>query len=212
MAISVKYSLSYASGTGSYANSTYNIAWKNPQGTPKSTNPLDYDQRHSLIGMFDLRSTRGEGPMIGDMHPLENMGLNVVMQLASGLPYTPTNPYDAITAASVQQEPIGGINSANMPWNYTIDLKLEKTFTFGEYRLVPYLWVKNLLNTENEVGVYEGTGEANTTGYLGSDVAQGSIENPETGEQFEYLYDFGQNNPKNYANPRIIYLGVRMSF
>jgi len=212
MAISVKYSLSYASGTGSYANSTFNIAWKNPQGTPKSTNPLDYDQRHSLIGMFDLRSTSGEGPMIGDMHPLENMGLNVVMQLASGLPYTPTNPYDAITAASVQQEPIGSINSANMPWNYQIDMKLEKTFTFGQYRLVPYLWIKNLLNTENELAVYEGTGEANTTGYLGSDVAQGSIDNPETGEQFEYLYDFGQNNPKNYSNPRIIYLGIRMSF
>ena len=209
MSINIKYSLSYATGTGSYANSTYNIAWKNPQGTPKSTNPLDYDQRHSLIGMFDLRAARGEGPMLGDIYPLENVGLNTVIQLASGTPYTPTEIYDGVSPGiSVQQLPTGGINSANLPWTFSVDMKLEKTFTFGNYRLVPYVWVKNLLNTENELAVYEGTGKADVSGYLETPEGQGKAQDPE----YSYKYEFGQDNPKNYANPRLIYLGLRLSF
>jgi len=213
MSINLKYSLSYATGTGSYAQSTYNIAWKNSQGIPKTTNPLDYDQRHSLIGMFDLRTTKGEGPMLGDMYPLENVGLNTIIQVASGLPYTPMKVYDGVSPnASVQQEPTGGINSANLDWTFTIDMKLEKTFMFGDYKLVPYVWVKNLLNTQNETAAYEGTGKANVSGYLETAEGQVRATNPDTGEEFAYRYDLGQNNPKNYANPRIIYLGLRLSF
>ena len=209
LSINIKYSLSYATGTGSYANSTFNIAWKNSQGTPKTTNPLDYDQRHSIIGMFDLRTTRGEGPMLGNIYPLENVGLNTVIQLASGTPYTPMEVYDAVSPGiSVQQEPTGAINSANLPWTFSVDMKLEKTFTFGNYQLVPYVWVKNLLNTENELAVYEGTGKADISGYLGTPEGQSKAEDPE----YVYRYEFAQNNPKNYANPRLIYLGLRLSF
>jgi len=213
ISINLKYSLSYATGTGSYANSQFNIAWKNSQGTPKTTNPLDYDQRHSLIGMFDVRTTSGEGPMIGEMYPLENVGLNTIIQMASGLPYTPMEVYDGVSPnASVQQEPTGGINTANMPWTFTVDMKLEKTFQFGDYRVVPYLWVKNLFDSENEIGVYEGTGKANTSGYLESPEGATRVDDADTGDEFAYRYDLGQKNPKNYANPRIIYLGVRLSF
>ncbi|MCB2230768.1 TonB-dependent receptor [bacterium] len=216
LAIDLRYSLSYATGTGSYANSQYNIAWKNPNGAPKSTNPLDYDQRHSLIGIFDVRTGKGEGPMIGNFRPFENFGWNTVIQLASGLPYTPTQIYDAVTVnAAVTQQPTGGINSARMPWQFSVDMKLERSFRIGGNQLVPYVWVRNLLNRENVVAVYEGTGKANTSGYLETpegEVRASSTSESTPGDEFLYRYDYGQNNPKNYANPRMILVGLRLSF
>jgi outer membrane receptor protein involved in Fe transport len=221
ISMSLKYSLSYATGTGSYAQSTYNIAWKEPTGTPKRTNPLDYDQRHSIIGMFDIRTQAGQGPRFGDTYPFENTGLNILAQAGSGLPYTPMQPYDAVAVKSVQQTPTGPINSAHLPWTFSIDLKLERTFKVGSYQLVPYLWVKNLLDYENVVAVYEGTGEPYSTGYL--ETAEGTeratstvVANPHTGElsgeKFDYRYDLLQNNPSNYMHPRMIMAGLRMSF
>ena len=221
IAINLKYSLSYANGTGSYAQSQYNIAWKNSQGTPKATAPLDYDQRHSIIGIFDYRTGKGQGPVIGDMHPLENFGLSVVTQLASGTPYTPMQVYDGVSPnASVSQIPRGSINSANMPWTSSVDMKIEKTFKVGNYNIVPYFWIRNLLDTKNVTAVYEGTGKAYTSGYL--DTPEGQVRasdpaiDPTTGNtrgyEFEHRYELGQNNPLNYSNPRMILFGVRASF
>jgi outer membrane receptor protein involved in Fe transport len=221
ISLSLKYSLSYATGTGSYAQSTYNIAWKNPTGVPKRTNPLDYDQRHSLIGMFDIRTVAKQGPKVGDYYLFENTGLNVIAQAASGTPYTPMQPYDAVSVKSVQQTPTGQINSAHLPWTFTIDMKLERNFKIGQYQLVPYLWVKNLLNYENVIAVYEGTGEAYATGYLeteegmsrsSSTVVANAHTGALSGESFNYRYDLLQNNPTNYNAPRMIMVGLRMAF
>jgi len=221
ISVNLKYSLSYASGTGSYAQSRFNVAWKNPLGPPKRTNPLDFDQRHSIIGMFDVRTKAGEGPKIGDTYLLENTGLNVLIQAASGTPHTPMQIYDAITTRSVQQTPTGSINSAHLPWTFTIDLKLERSIKVGSYQLVPYVWVKNLLDYENVIAVYEGTGEPYSTGYLESPEGQQKatstvVANPHTGalsgEEFAYRYDLLQHNPTNYSNPRMIMVGLRMSF
>lgn len=221
ISMSLKYSLSYATGTGSFAQSTYNIAWKEPSGVPKRTNPLDYDQRHTIIGMFDIRTQAGEGPKLGETYLLENTGLNILAQAGSGTPYTPMQPYDAIAIKSVQQTPTGPINSAHLPWTFSIDFKLERSFTVGQYKLVPYLWVKNLLDYENVIAVYEGTGRPYATGYL--DTPEGKQRSTSTvvanahtgelsGERFAYRYDLLQNNPSNYMHPRMIMMGLRMSF
>ena len=221
ISVNLKYSLSYATVTGSYAQTQYNIAWKNAQGTPKQTFPLDYDQRHSIIGIFDYRTGQGQGPLIGDMHPLENFGLNFVTQLASGTPYTPMQVYDGVSPnAAVQQIPTGSINSANLPWTISVDMKVEKTFKVGQYNLIPYFWVRNLFDNENVVGVYEGTGKADISGYLESPEGQvrasESTIDPQTGrtrgDEFAYRYTLGENNPKNYSNPRMILFGIRASF
>jgi outer membrane receptor protein involved in Fe transport len=209
----IKYSWSMAMGTGSYAQSTFNIAWKNSQGIPKTTNPLDYDQRHSIIGIFDFRTRKGDGPMLGNTHPLENFNINFVIQVASGTPYTPMRIYDEVSPnASVQQIPTGSINSANLPWKYVVDLRLERSFMVGKYKMTPYVWVKNLLDRDNVLSVYEGTGQANTSGYLETPEGQTRASEANYGDEFAYRYSLAQFNPKNYANPRMIYLGLRLSF
>ncbi|MFH1701283.1 MAG: TonB-dependent receptor [Candidatus Zixiibacteriota bacterium] len=222
ISLNLKYTLSYATGTGSFANSTSNIAWKKDKDSfPKMTAPLDYDQRHSIIGIFDYRNSKGEGPKLGDTYILENFGVNAIIQAASGTPYTPMEVYDPVTSISVDQNPTGSANSANLPWTYVIDMKAEKSFIFGEYRLVPFIWVKNLLNTENITNIYEGTGEANVTGYLESPEGMGKASNETVidedtgltrGEQYAHRHNLLQNNPKNYSNPRMIMVGLRMSF
>ena len=208
---SIKYSLSYASGTGSYAGTNRNILWKNSTGTPKTTNPLEYDQRHAISGIFDIRTTKGEGPEISGVKPFENIGISTLFSIGSGTPYTPTQVYDAVTSRSVDQNPTAGINTAHLPWQFSIDIKIEKTFMVNDrYKIVPYFWVQNLLDKENIVSVYEGTGKANTTGFLESDPGQQNVASG--GTDYSDRYSLLEQNPKNYGAPRMIFFGLRMSF
>jgi outer membrane receptor protein involved in Fe transport len=205
--LDLKYTLAYASGTGSYSQTQYIVAWQNPQFPPKTTSPLDYDQRHTLIGIFDWRTGAKQGPKIGNTFILENMGLNIIAQASSGTPYTPIRRENEITLAAFTPKPIGQINSANMPWSFVIDLKLERKVKIGQNTLVPYIWVKNLLDRDNILSVYEGTGKADNTSWLGTPEGQVFVSNYGDTE-----YRMQQENPKNYSNPRMILFGLRMSF
>ena len=209
--LDLKYTLSWATGTGSYAQSQFNVAWQNPLFPPKTTNPLDYDKRHSVLGVFDFRTVKGEGPKVGDYHPLEKISLNIVAQASSGTPYTRMYIFDGATEAAVNPEPQGAINSTNLPWTYNIDLKIEKQLTVGIYNIVPYLWVQNLLNAENVALVYEGSGKADVTGWLDTEDGRGFLVDNAASDP-EYMYNLKQRNPKNYGPPRIIMAGVRMTF
>ncbi len=208
--LDLKYTLSWATGTGSYAQSSYVINWSNPTGTPKVTAPLDYDQRHNLTGLFDMRLGRQEGPRFGDIFPFENTNINAIVYAGSGTPYTPMNMYDAAVESAVRPGPAAGVNTANNPWTFNIDVKLERNFKVGNYDLVPYIWVKNLLDRKNVMGVYETTGQPDGTGYLDTEVGQTSIAN--LGEDYVNAYELKQHNATNYSNPRMVYFGLRASF
>ncbi len=87
--------------------------------------------------------------------PIAPEQLNAIIQLASGTPYTKTNPYDgAREGISVTQVPIGNVNEQTMPWTYNVDLKIERQFKLGDYNLTPYLWIQNVFGTENVYNVY----------------------------------------------------------
>jgi outer membrane receptor protein involved in Fe transport len=213
--MSLKYTLSYANGTGSYANTEQNIAWT-ASTVPKQTAPLDYDQRHNLIGIFDYRLGAKQGPKISDVYPLENFGINFVIQAASGTPYTPEQVFNEVTLAAVAPVPAAPRNSSYGPWTLNIDMKAERSFNIGQYRITPYLWVKNLLNRKNVYVVYESTGRPNSTGWLdtpsGQDFVSGFSTPDATGLNGEQKYLLKENNPQNYGNPRMILFGLRMSF
>jgi len=211
--MNIHYTLSYATGTGSFAQSSYIINWSNPKFPPKTTSPLDYDQRHNVSAVFDLRTTAKEGPRVGDYWPLENTSLNVILVAGSGTPYTPSYTYDEATEAAVRPQPRGTINSTSKPWIFNIDLKLEREFSISDFEITPYFWVKNLLDRENIVGVYESTGKPTVTGYLQTDAAQTTIEQSEVeGTMYQEHYELKQFSSANYSNPRMFFLGLRMSF
>ena len=209
--LDLKYTVSWASGTGSYAQTQYNIAWQNPLYPPKTTAPLDYDQRHHIAGVLDLRTGQGEGVKLGDRFPLENMVLNTVVKVASGTPFTQMDVFDNATEVAVNPQPIGSVNGGRLPWVFNIDLKLEKTLKIGRYTAVPYVWIQNLLDQENVAVVYESSGRADVTGWLATE--EGRVWAESTKDQNgEYMYRLKESNPRNYGPPRVVYFGLRMAF
>ena len=79
----------------------------------------------------------------------------------------------------------GDINGARLPWNYRIDLKIDKDFALhiGKKRddkkpiyLNVYLQVLNLLNTKTTISVYRYTGVPDDDGYLSSAVGLDAVD------------------------------------
>ncbi len=209
VAASINYSLSYASGTGSVSNSQRNIAWtaSNP---PKQSSPLDFDQRHKIAANIDWRFGKAEGPTVGGSHIFSNAGINVLLSAGSGTPYTPVEVYDEVTLAAVSTVPIGPTNSRYGPWTSTIDMKLNKGFNLGSLNFDAYVWVLNLLDRKNAVGVYESSGSAYTTNWLNSEAGQAFLA--QQGSAGQATYDLAQTNPSLFGNPRLVRFGLRLGF
>jgi outer membrane receptor protein involved in Fe transport len=212
----IKYTLTYATGTGSFNTEQRNVAWVKAE-PPKASAPLDYDQRHKINAVFDLRFGAGQGPKIGDTYFLQNFGVNFLVSTGSGLPYTPTSVYNEASRGSLSPTPEDTRNSRYMPWNMTIDMKAEKTLMFGQFKVTPYLVVKNLLDKENVINVWEGTGKANPTGFLETELGQTLVEQFEeptdnSDLSYEEKYNIAQQRPIDYGPPRQILFGLRVAF
>jgi outer membrane receptor protein involved in Fe transport len=208
IAANLFYTLSYANGTGSTSDTQRNIAW-NAEEPPKQTAPLDFDQRHKFTLNLDWRLGKGGGPLLGEsFRPLENAGLNVLVNVGSGFPFTPTKPYDAITLANVSSEPAGPVNSHRGPWTFRVDLKANRSVDVSGFNLDFYVWVMNLFDRENPLTVYETTGDPFTTGWLGTPTGAAGYATAEA----RGLYDLRQNNPNNFDVPRLVRFGLRTSF
>jgi len=208
----VNYSLSFANGTGSVSNTQRNIAWTASQ-TPKQTAPLDFDQRHKLSMNLDWRLGNDEGPMFGNMRVFENFGVNLLYNVASGTPYTPTKLYNEVTLAAVALQPNGPLNSRYGPWTSSLDLKATKGFGLAGLNLEGFVWVLNVFDTKNPNTVYTSSGSPFTTNYLASSEGQAFIESANAaGLDGEGLFRLAENNPNLYSNPRLVRFGLRTSF
>jgi len=209
IATSINYSLSYAQGTGSVSNSQGNIAWtaSNP---PKQTAPLDFDQRHKISLNIDWELGKGEGPSWGTWKVLENTSVNVLYNIGSGTPYTPTSIYNEVTLANVNSSPVGPLNSRSGPWTSNMDLKATRGFELGGTKFEGFVWVLNVLDSRNAFNVYTGTGSPFSTGWLNTTDGQQFLA--DTGAEGQLRYDLAQNNPNLYSNPRLVRFGVRASF
>jgi outer membrane receptor protein involved in Fe transport len=212
----IKYTLTYANGTGSFNTEQRNVAWVRAE-PPKASAPLDYDQRHKINAVFDVRLAKGQGPRLGNTYILENFGVNILASAGSGLPYTPASVYDEASRGSLSPTPKDTRNSRYMPWSMTIDLKAEKTLKIHQFEVTPYLWIKNLLDRDNVINVWEGTGKANTTGFLETETGRVLVEQlaeptDNSGLSYQEKYELAQQVPTNYAPPRQIMFGVRVAF
>jgi hypothetical protein len=195
--IDVNYTMQWANGTGSDPASFFNIAWIG-DNYPTSVNPLDFDQRHTGSVMVDYRG--------GSFMNLCDLGVNALYQFGSGTAYTPSTIQSAVFGRG-WYNPVGAINSSYKPWTSTLDLRVEFDDIVGT-GLTAYLLVLNALNTENVVGIYEGTGEPGEDGWIASPEGQVWLKGNPIGENF--YYDRLRDS-SNWSNPRMVRFGLAYS-
>ena len=237
------YTLSFAKGTGSTAESNISIIASGQPNLRTLTN-LEFDQRHRITASINLRFDEGSnynGPVTvkqkkgtdtkKEIRWLENAGIMLIFSGQSGMPYSRSGIVYSVLEWGEQTQPQlkGSINGANMPWTFTVNLHIEKTFTFnlankkdknesGKRRpgmLTVYLDFQNLLNLKNVQSVYDYTGSATDDGYLSSSLFRSYVSSggaPGTQTSAENYYRMRISNPYNYTQPFRVYLGVMFAF
>ena len=221
--MTANYTLQFADGTGSSSQTALSLV-NSGQPNLRTIFPYSFDQRHAFAITFDYRYGKGEGPVINNVHFLENAGLNIVTNINSGTPYSASQQvYDAVSytpgAATLQ----GTMNGSRKPWTYRLDLQLDKNWEleFGKDEegnktkkayLNAYVRVTNIFNAQNILNVYRATGSPDDDGYLGDAQYEITIQNQLDEQSFRDYYLLKVDNPYNVSRPRTIRLGVKIDF
>lgn len=210
------YSLQFADGSGSDANSSQGL---NQRGPIRNLIPLSYDERHRLTAVIDYRYFKGEGPEIAGAKPFQNAGVNFNLAAISGRPYSRSAIVDEFGGSGFQ----GAINGARLPWTLNVDMRVDKSFKIktsadsnSALSVNVYLRVQNLFNSQNVTNVFSFTGDAESDGYLISSFGQDRVRS--IGEQgrdaisYQDVYAWRLNAIDNFSAPRRIYFGVILDF
>lgn len=204
-AFSLNYTLSLAEGTGSSQNSSFVAAFRNPLGEiPKVIAPLDFDQRHTGIVAASFLVPED------DLGFLELTALDIIFSFNSGRPYTPLAEQNLTEDNTNWGETKGYVNSRFSPGTFRIDLKLEKSFRIAGGLITPYLWIENLLGSDNPVNVWRSTGDPYSTEYLLTET--GKKLAADNGEDWVQDYKSLERDPDNFGIPRFIKLGLKVNF
>jgi len=214
--LSAQYTFQIAEGTGSSTSSSQTAVFRNLDNLPpKVIAPLDFDQRHTAIANVDFYIPEGTGGLF------EMFNANVLLSYNSGRPYTPVTQWDLLGDNGIIAENVGYINSAFSPGSFRIDLKVEKGFSIGNALIItPYVWIENLLDTDNITDVWRSTGDPYTSGWLntktGSDIEKNNRNrltelglNP---NGFAQDYNSLERSQTNFGIPRLIRLGLKVNF
>ena len=213
---SVDYTYSKAMGTGSSSGSHFDIAWQDQElRFPTIIMPLEYNQDH--VGNFniDIRLNKEDGPTLFGFKPLASLGLNVYYTMHSGSRYTRIEPGPRGLFPQNAPRPIEALNASVMPWYHRMDLKFDRTFEAGKFHIKPYVWIYNVFNRKNVIGVYGQTGAPDDNGWFLTDDGKAWIEiNGQTGEYIarQYMKYGGAYNINNFSTPRILRFGVMLEY
>lgn len=218
ISFSANYTLQSALATGSSSGTHFNIAWQDVSGPdgnpyfPVIPSPTEFDRTHFGNANFDYRFADNDGPILFGSRILENAGANFLFTFQSGRRYTKNQVSsfsdDFSTNAPVPYE---NLNASTAPWNYQIDLRLNKIVKLnGNLDLDVYVWIVNVLNTKNITNIYSATGLSNNDGYFTTN--GGKSYETAYGDKGKALYDYLVDTENNYGTPRIIRAGARLSF
>jgi hypothetical protein len=150
----------------------------------------------------------------------------------SGHPYTLAQPSglaqaEAWTGALVGADtrnrvPAGPINSSTTPWNFNLDMRIDKNVTIMNVNVDFYVYASNLLNTKNVINIYDHTGNAYDDGFLGTTDAQKIMLQPRYTQRFGDLYralnlqnrehSFRIQGNDVFGTPRQLRAGVLINF
>jgi len=217
--LNATYTLQFADGSGSDANSSNGI---NNRGPIRNLIPLSFDERHRITAVIDYRYGSGKaynGPKIGSVNIFEDFGINLTTFLVSGQPYTRNTTPQSLGGSGFA----GSINGARLPWNFTADLNIQKRFpvtlsktSTKKLWFNAYFRVQNVFNTKNVIDVYKYSNDADNDGFLqssfGEDRIRGVVDTGRDVEAFLDAYSWRLLAPGNYTLPRRMYVGIIMDF
>lgn len=206
------YTISWANGTGSSNNGNDRVAWTGSD-PPKFTNPLVFDRRHHFSGILQYKFDKADGPRVAGYPFLENTTFGFNFDAASGRPYTKKKVYNEVSLGATFPDNERSINAANIDWTYQVDFRLTRTFQLYSTDVDLWFEVTNLLDAENYVSVWESSGDPGTTYWLetneGQAWAQGMAAQGINGEE---LYRLREDDPNNWGVPRMMAIGVTLSY
>jgi hypothetical protein len=211
--IQANYTLQFADGTGSDANSQRGLT---SRGNLRTLFPLNFDERHRIVANVDYRYSSGKrynGPRLFGADIFANAGVNLQAITVSGRPYTAR-----ITPTELGGEGVvGSINGARKPWNFTLNLRVDKTFDIGKgLGLNVYARVSNLLDRRNVINLYSVTGSPDDSGFLqssrGFDQIQTIQNSLRDADSYLASYQWVLINPDFYSLPRRIFIGAIFDF
>ncbi|NWF88823.1 MAG: TonB-dependent receptor [Ignavibacteriaceae bacterium] len=184
-AFDLNYTYQVAEGSNSSPEDEYNAAIGS--GEPSLfLVPMDWDQNHLLNASL----------LVG----FDGWGVSLLGRYGTGLPYTPS-----ITQYTADRGISSGLlkNSRYRPNQFSIDLKIDKSFDLLGLNITTFLKIFNLLDSKVTVNVFGDTGQPDfttETQNVGYDPNR-----PNTVE--EYI-----KYPDRYGEPRNVQLGFEISF
>lgn len=148
--------------------------------------PMDWDQNHLLNASLSVGA--------------EGWWASLLARYGTGLPYTPS-----VTQYTADRGITSGLqkNSRRIPSQFTLDLKVDKTFQIMGYEVTVFSRIFNLLDNRVPLRVFGDTGKTDFT-----TSAQGVGEDANRPNTVaEYL-----KYPDHYGEPRNIQFGFEFSF
>ncbi len=209
------YTYSDAKGTGSTPNTAFRTVWQSPTSEPyfpQIISPLTFNQTHRGAMNLDYRFANDDGPELFGSKFLSQTGANLLFTFTSGFNYT---RWDGFANSRIPNETL---NASTTPWTFQLDARIDKSFSLGPLDLNIYLWVTNVFNTQNIIGVFNTSGDAYDDGWLASDEGKAAIEGyrttygQEAADLYKELYLASIYSSGNFGPPRQIRLGIKLEY
>ncbi len=157
--------------------------------------PLDWDERHKVTFILDLRVPANDHPKLFGLTMPDNFGLNIFWQYGSGFPYTPTSAHPGIAATLAPgQDPL--TNSERIPATNNVDIRFNKDFKIGPMAYSLEFWVNNLFDNRDVQAVFGSSGRPE------SGLVQNSV----------ILASDREGRPTNWSSRRQVRVGLGINF
>ena len=186
------YTFQIAEGSNSNPDEEFGAQLSNSEPT-RALIPLDWDQRHNINGSLYVGG--------------EKWGGNLLMQIGSGYPYTPS-----FNSASLLGQNIANSmtkNSRLKQPTINFDLKLFKNIQYGNLKGRILMNIYNLFDLRNENIVWTDSGRSGSSptieDALLNEAQYEEILRPNTVSDYF-------NHPEWYSNPREIQFGLELSW
>jgi outer membrane receptor for ferrienterochelin and colicin len=182
-AFDINYTYQVAEGSNSTPEEDFDAASGNDEPSLFLI-PMDWDQNHLLNASIYTS--------------FDNWGISLLARYGTGLPYTPT-----VTQFTADRGITSGLikNSRRIPNQFTLDLKIDKTFNLIGLDINVFLRIFNLLDNRIPIRVFGDTGQPDFT----TETVGESPNRPNTVEEFRKF-------PDHYGAPRNVQFGFELSF